>query len=158
MLREESSNVVQELPSPTTLLPTPTWEFPHHKVPLMPGYPNPNPKPNPNPNPNPNRGQPWLCYTVKYGSIDIFFLYGFWPLQEPIATQGDLQRSCLRMSHTKGMCMLICLTVLTQLADNAIICTVSDEKYVRAFGNFSVIDNSICSYMRELSETCLCTF
>ena len=35
----------------------------------------------------------------------------------PNATQGDLQRSCLRMSL---MCMLICLSVL--LVDNAIIC------------------------------------
>ena len=76
----------------------------------------------------------------------------------PIATQGDLQRSCLRMSHTKGMCMLICLSVLTQLVDNAIICNVSDDNYVRAFGNFSVIDNCICSHMRELSQTCLRTF
>ena len=75
-----------------------------------------------------------------------------------IATQGDLQRSCLRMSHTKGMCMLICLSVLTQLVDNAIICNVSDDKYVRAFWNFSVIDNCICSYMLELSQTCLRTF
>ena len=74
------------------------------------------------------------------------------------ATQGDLQRSCLRMSHTKGMCMLICLSVLTQLVDNAIICNVSEDKYVRALRNFSVIDNCICSYMRELSETCLRTF
>ena len=54
--------------------------------------------------------------------------------------------------------MLICLTVLTQLVENAIICTVSDDKYVRAFENFSVIDNCICSYMRELSETCVRTF
>ena len=76
----------------------------------------------------------------------------------PIATQGDLQRSCLRMSHTKGMCMLICLSVLTQLVDNAIICNVSEDKYVRALGNFSVIDNCICSYMCELSQTCLRTF
>ena len=76
----------------------------------------------------------------------------------PIATQGDLQRSCLRMSHTKGMCMLICLSVLTQLVENAVIWNVSDDKYVRAFGNFSVIDNCICSYMRELSKTCLRTF
>ena len=76
----------------------------------------------------------------------------------PNAGLGDLQRSCLRMSHTKCMCMLICLSVLTQLVDNAIICNVSDDKYVLAFGNFSVIDNCICSYMRELSETCLRTF
>ena len=76
----------------------------------------------------------------------------------PNATQGDLQRSCLRMSHTKGMCMLICLSVLTQLVDDALICDVSDDMYVRAFGNFSVINNCICSYMRELSETCLRTF
>ena len=76
----------------------------------------------------------------------------------PNATQGDLQRSCFRMSHTKGMCMLICLSVLTQLVDNATICNVSDDKYVRAFGNFSVINRCICSYMRELSETCLRTF
>ena len=54
--------------------------------------------------------------------------------------------------------MLICLSLLTQLVDNAIICNVPDEKYVRAFGNFSVIDNCICSQMRELSETCLRTF
>ena len=54
--------------------------------------------------------------------------------------------------------MLICLSVLTQLVDNAIICNVSDDQYVRAFENFPVIDNCICSYMRELSETCLRTF
>ena len=53
--------------------------------------------------------------------------------------------------------MLICLSVLTQLVYNAIICNISDDTYVRAFGNFSVIDNCICSYMRELWETCLRT-
>ena len=69
-----------------------------------------------------------------------------------IATQGDLQRSCLRMSDTKGMCMLICLSVLTQLVDNAIICNVSDDKYVRAFGHFSFIDNCISIGLARHSE------
>ena len=69
-------------------------------------------------------------------------------------TQEDMERSCLLMRHSKGICVLICLTVLTQLLDNSI--TINDS--MRAFENYSVIDNYVCKYMHHLSESCVLSF